>query len=84
MKHYIEVYHSSCGKHIGDHLDCEVCGATAVDIHHIKARGMGGNPHADTPENLIAVCRTCHEEYGDKKQHRVMLIEIVEKRLFRA
>ena len=25
-----------------DFIPCEVCGAQAIDIHHIEARGMGG------------------------------------------
>ena len=34
----------------------------AVDIHHIIPRGMGGSKLRDYPENLIALCRECHEE----------------------
>jgi 5-methylcytosine-specific restriction endonuclease McrA len=57
-------------------IACEVCGATAVDIHHIESRGMGGSKHADTIENLMALCRTCHtltvtskSTRSDFKQH---------------
>jgi 5-methylcytosine-specific restriction endonuclease McrA len=49
-----------------------MCGNTAVDIHHIEARGMGGG-NKDTIENLMGLCRNCHIEYGDKKQHKEML-----------
>jgi 5-methylcytosine-specific restriction endonuclease McrA len=35
---------------------------------------MGGSKIADTIENLMALCRNCHTEYGDKKQHKEMLI----------
>ncbi len=57
-------------------IHCEVCGKEAVDIHHINCRGMGGkNPEADKIENLMALCRECHVEYGDKKQHKEMLQE---------
>jgi 5-methylcytosine-specific restriction endonuclease McrA len=34
---------------------------------------MGGSKIADTIENLMALCRNCHTEYGDKKQHKEML-----------
>lgn len=50
-----------------DFIPCEVCGTRAVDIHHIEARGMGGSKHADVIENLMALCRKCHVEYGDRK-----------------
>ena len=49
-----------------------LCGDTAVDIHHIEARGMGGG-NKDTIENLMGLCRSCHIEYGDKKQFKSML-----------
>lgn len=52
-----------------DFIPCEVCGHKAVDIHHIEARGMGGSDKKDIIENLMALCRQCHIEYGDKKQH---------------
>jgi len=36
---------------------------------------MGGNPKGDKDEieNLMAVCRHCHEEFGDKAEHKHML-----------
>ena len=49
-----------------DWIACEVCGGEAVDIHHIFRRGMGGTSEPDTIENLMALCRSCHELYGDK------------------
>jgi len=33
---------------------------------------MGGG-NKDTIENLMGLCRSCHIEYGDKKQHKEML-----------
>ena len=30
---------------------------------------MGSSKTKDKIENLMAVCRECHLEYGDKKQH---------------
>jgi hypothetical protein len=50
-----------------------MCGQTAVDINHIDARGMGGSKLKDIIENLMAMCRKCHMELGDKKEHKVML-----------
>ena len=34
---------------------------------------MGGGKTKDTIENLMALCRSCHVEYGDKKQHKEFL-----------
>lgn len=58
-----------------DFVPCEVCGSRAVDIHHIDARGAGGDQtgEKDTIENLMAVCRSCHIKYGDKEQHAPLL-----------
>ena len=64
------------GYDITDFIPCEICGAKAVDIHHIEARGMGGSKEADTIENLMAVCRQCHNTYGDLKNYKEMLKEI--------
>ena len=57
----------SFGFGIQDFIPCEVCGDKAVDIHHIESRGMGGDPNGDKDviENLQALCRKCHNEYGD-------------------
>lgn len=59
-----------------DFIGCEVCKAKAVDIHHIKARGMGGNKNANDITNLMALCRRCHIIYGDRKHLVEFLQEI--------
>jgi hypothetical protein len=59
-----------------DFIPCEICKAKAVDIHHINARGMGGTGTKDTIENLMALCRTCHVKYGDKKKFIDILQDI--------
>jgi len=59
-----------------DFIPCEVCGNRAVDVHHIKARGMGGSKAMDTIDNLMAVCRECHVAYGDKKDSLEMLVQL--------
>jgi 5-methylcytosine-specific restriction endonuclease McrA len=51
-------------------IPCEVCGLKAVDIHHLEARGMGGSKTKDTIENLQALCRECHTDFGDKKKYK--------------
>lgn len=66
---------------IEDFIPCEVCSRRAVDIHHIEARGMGGSNKKDHIENLMAVCRECHNKYGDKVDYKPMLKEIHKKYL---
>tara|TARA_B100000795_G_scaffold244931_1_gene209750 strand:+ start:302 stop:625 length:324 start_codon:yes stop_codon:yes gene_type:complete len=81
MKNHTKVYHEAFCIEPGEWIGCEVCDRTAVDIHHIHARGMGGNKEADTPENLQALCRECHIYFGDKKQFKRMLITMHHERL---
>jgi 5-methylcytosine-specific restriction endonuclease McrA len=60
----------------GDFIPCEICGRKAVDIHHIESRGMGGSNNKDVIENLMAVCRKCHIEFGDETYLKEMLKNI--------
>jgi 5-methylcytosine-specific restriction endonuclease McrA len=73
MKNHTKVYFKAFGYDTNSWIGCEVCGATAVDIHHIESRGMGGSKHADTIENLMALCRECHVNLGDKTQFKELL-----------
>ncbi len=67
MKKHTKIYFDYFDYKIPSDASCEICGSPAKDIHHIKARGMGGDPQfkKDVIENLMAVCRCCHENYGD-------------------
>ncbi|MFY7937714.1 MAG: HNH endonuclease [Flavobacterium sp.] len=75
MKEHTKIYMKYFGYGLEDFVGCEVCGNKAVDIHHINRRGMGGSKNKDTIENLMAVCRMCHEKYGDKKEYTELLKE---------
>tara|TARA_R110000764_G_scaffold27224_1_gene64650 strand:- start:800 stop:1063 length:264 start_codon:yes stop_codon:yes gene_type:complete len=75
MKKHTKVYLKYFDYIADDFIPCEVCNSRAVDIHHIECRGMGGSDK-DRIENLMAVCRKCHIEYGDKKQHMEWLQEL--------
>ncbi len=81
MKAHTKTYLDAMGYDVSDFIPCECCGARAVDIHHIDARGMGGDPQGlkDVIENLMAVCRFCHMKYGDKEQFKEMLAKMHEK-----
>lgn len=68
MKKHTKIYLDFFGYGLEDFVPCEICGGRAVDIHHIKSRGMGGSKIKDFIENLMGVCRKHHDEYGDKVQ----------------
>lgn len=80
MQRHTKIYFEFFGYGVGDYIPCEIpnCGKTAVDVCHIDARGMGGNPSGskDVIENLMGKCRSCHEEYGDKKDVKDWLREV--------
>jgi 5-methylcytosine-specific restriction endonuclease McrA len=52
------------GYGIDDVVLCENCSMPAVDIHHIKERSQGGKHNI---ENLIALCRSCHNAVHNEK-----------------
>jgi 5-methylcytosine-specific restriction endonuclease McrA len=81
MKAHTKIYFNYFGYDATDFISCEICGKMANDIHHIHARGMGGSKQADNIENLMALCRNCHIDYGDKKQYIEFLNEIHNKKI---
>jgi len=76
MKPHVKLYLNHFNYDVTSFIPCEICGKMANDIHHIHARGMGGTKKADNIENLMALCRNHHIEYGDKKQHIDFLTQI--------
>lgn len=76
MRKHTKIYLEYFGYDTSDFIPCELCKSKAVDIHHIDARGMGGSIHKDVIENLMALCRKCHDKYGDKKQYKEYLKKI--------
>ena len=74
MRKHTKIYFDYFGYTGQEFIACEVCGSKAVDIHHIDCRGMGSSKEKDTINNLMAVCRSCHVTYGDKKQHLEFLM----------
>lgn len=83
MKKHTKIYMKAFSYDVSAFITCEVCEAKAVDIHHITARGMVGNPTGDKDciENLQAVCRECHNKYGDAPELRHLLYSIHAKRM---
>jgi hypothetical protein len=81
MKRHTKVYLDYFGLDGSDFLCCEICWARGVDIHHIDSRKMGGTKGKDVIENLMLLCRSCHEKYGDRKQFKVFLQNIHNQKL---
>ena len=66
MTLHCRIYFKHFGYGIDSFIPCEVCGKKAVDIHHIHGRGKG----KDVIENLMAVCRECHDKcHGNAKTY---------------
>lgn len=67
MKKHTSIYMQHFGYTVADFIPCEICGAKANDIHHIEARGSGGDPKGtkDNIFNLMALCRSDHIKFGD-------------------
>ena len=49
MQKHTKIYFDYFGYDVCDFIKCEIpnCEDQAVDINHIDARGMGGNPKGD-------------------------------------
>ena len=62
---YKQLYCEYFGYHRYDFVVCELSGAPAVDIHHIDSRGSGSSRFKDNIENLMAITRELHTEFGD-------------------
>lgn len=73
MKKHIKIYLDSFGT---EKPKSEISGAPADDIHHIQPRGMGGSNYLDRIENLMALTRQEHLEYGDVRDFKAMLYKI--------
>lgn len=80
MKTYTKIYLDYFKYTIADFIPCEVCGAKAVDVHHIEARGKRMDLLNDI-SNLMALRRNCHNTYGDKVRFKNYLKEIHNKKL---
>lgn len=78
MQGHTKIYMDYFGYTIADFIACEVCGRNATDTHHIDSRGMGGDPQhkRDVIENLMALCRKCHSDYGDIKEFKDKLKQV--------
>lgn len=74
VKNYMKYFDYGCD----DVILCEVCHACAVDLHHITYRSRGGSDEVD---NIIALCRVCHNKAHDKIYSSEFLQSIHNKKL---
>ncbi len=78
---YKKIYLEAFGYDPDDHsqfVPSEISTERSVDIHHILGKGRGGK---DRIENLMALTRTEHTDYGDKDEYMVYLLKIHRRRL---
>lgn len=64
MQKHTKIYIQYFKPHDELNISCEVCKNRAVDIHHIIPRSKFGKKTKDDQdkiENLIALCRKCHD-----------------------
>jgi hypothetical protein len=78
MQSYTKVYLDAFGKDETDFVPCEICQNKATEIHHILARSKYKHLLNDIM-NLQAICRSCHQEYGDEVYIMPMLLKIHRK-----
>tara|TARA_Y100001951_G_scaffold102347_1_gene108857 strand:+ start:193 stop:543 length:351 start_codon:yes stop_codon:yes gene_type:complete len=58
---------------------CTKCNDFATDCHHYRSRKSGGNKNMDYYENLIPLCRLCHDIAGvDKEFNHLVYIKNLE------
>lgn len=56
---------------LGQTEQCVMCGEWGADIHHLKNRQAGGSKCRDTIENLICLCRSCHNRCHSDKEYNM-------------
>ena len=72
MVNHKKVYTTFFNLDISDRILCTSCGQVAQDIHHIHPRGMGGT-EKDYIENLVALCRSCHDKAESSRSFNQMV-----------
>ena len=61
-----------------DFIQCENCHNPCADVHHLVFRSQGGN---DSIENLMGLCRKCHDKAHADPEYNEYLKHIHYKRL---
>ena len=61
MKPYTKTYLKYFGFDESDFIPCELCGAKAVDIHHLEPKSRA-KAKVNLIDNIMALCRICHDD----------------------
>ena len=80
MKKHTKIYLEYFDYTVADFIPCEYCKKKAVDVHHLTFKKMGGSKKLDFIENLVALCRECHNNAHNQKDFNNKLKGIVKKR----
>ncbi len=88
MERHVKNYLEAFGFSGMEFIPCEVCGSSAVDIHHVEPRSSFGSKRKDEQDrvdNLVALCRYCHNgAHGDlSREWKEMLKDITISRIKR-
>ena len=75
MQSYTKVYLDEFGYDETDFIKCECCENKATEIHHILSRKKF-KEYLNDIRNLMAICRDCHQKYGEIKYAMPMLLKI--------
>ena len=65
MQKHTKIYLDYFDYKVASEVICEACQGQAVDIHHIHGRGKD----KDVIENLMALCRRCHDRATGSKNY---------------
>jgi len=67
MKPYVKTYLTYFSYSEGDFIPCEVCGAKCVEVHHLEPKSIA-KAKENLIDNLIGVCRDCHNQCHSSRQ----------------
>jgi len=65
MKKYKQNYLDYHNLTTADFIACKHCFKKASDLHHLVFKSQGGG---DNAENLVALCRDCHNKAHNSKE----------------
>lgn len=85
MEKHVANYFKAFGYDKSSFIACELCGMPSVDLHHIEPRSKFGSTQKhlqDDPSNVVALCRSCHDDAHGPKSREVKeaLKELVRRR----